>query len=79
MVVWVNCENRRNCFATRQGALSQGTALKSAKSSMTRECHVLFREGLEGKFLRATRPAKAADILEKVKRARAALHNGQSA
>ena len=46
MVVWVNWETRRNSFTTRQGALSQGTALKSAKSSMTRECHVLFRSGL---------------------------------
>src|ERR1035437_6529351 len=55
MVVWINWETRRNRFATRQGALSQGTAPKSAKSSMTRECHVLFREGLEVKFLRATR------------------------
>jgi hypothetical protein len=76
MVVWVNWETRKNRFATRQGALSQGTALKSAKSSMTRECHVLFREGLEVKFLRATRPAKATDILEKVTRARVALHKG---
>jgi hypothetical protein len=74
MVVWVNWETRRNRFTTRQGALSQGTALKSAKSSMTRECHVLFREGLEVKFLRATRPAKASDILEKVTRARAVLN-----
>jgi hypothetical protein len=75
MVVLVNWETRRNRFTTRQGALLQGTALKPAKSSMTRECHVLFREGLEVKFLRATRPAKANDILEKVTRARTALNN----
>ena len=74
MVVWVNWETRRNRITTRQGALSQGIALKSAKSGMTRECHVLFRESLEVKILRATRPAKATDILEKVTRARAVLN-----
>ena len=60
----VNWVTRRNRFIPDKGRSRKGAPSESAKSRVTGDCQARFCEGLEVKFLRATRPRNQSTMAD---------------